>query len=996
MKNLLRLLLLPLVALAAGSSASAQFGEQHAHGKLHVHADGDLVLAAIPIEIDFGWHLYHDDLGPDDAVGMPTTVAMEGDGIEWSAPVFPAPHRYEQPDIGRGGRDTWIQGHEDALTIWVAGRMSSGADPSSIAANVDGLTCEDGGQCVPYGERLTPSDAPSTDFFAAAPAALTAAPAADVGPRPTGEIDGWGGPTGGRARAVLFAHEADGVVDAVIEVKIDRGWHLYHDDLGPEDAVAMPTEVTLGGEGISWSDVVFPTPDRIEQPGIGAGGNDTWVHGHHGTIRLFARGRLWPGAEVASARALLSGLTCEEQGTCIPYSDSIAWAGVGRPEAYEGFPTELSAPAVGGSATPVAPAASEAGPVGERPSGVIEGWGESTGGFGSENHANAKLYVRHEGSDVRAAIEVDIDFGWHLYHEDLGFDDAIGIPTSVQLGGAGLSWSDVRFPEPHTYPQTVGRTGQPTSILGHEGTIVLYARGYLWEGATIEDAIAKIDGLTCEEQCIPYSDSIAYAGEGEDALFAEFPEDLEVAMGSGGSRSAAAGGTDAGATTPVTESAGAASYDYASVTFDEFGARETGEERSILVWLLLAFVAGVILNVMPCVLPVISIKILSFVQQAGEDRKRIFLLGLSFSAGIIVVFLALAGVAISLGIGWGEQFQSETFKVVMIGVVFAFALSLFGVYELGVPKAVGSMAGAPQREGLGDAFFKGMLATVLATPCSGPFLGSTLTWTLSQSETTIFLVFLTLGVGMAFPYVLLTANPKFLKFMPKPGAWMETFKQAMGFVLLVTAVYLMRSVESNSYFYLATFLTFVALGCWWWGRFATFDQTTLKRLGTLAAALVIAVGGYWFAFVQMRGWLEAEDHDWIPFEPDAFYAHIEAGNNVFVDFTADWCPNCKTNEALVYHSEEIEERFGELDVVPMIADITHASEYTTMVRRLMGQLGAKTIPFAAMFPGDDPYQPYTLFDIVTTGELNGVLDELTPSRTPQLAMGRSEASGHAE
>ena len=153
-----------------------------------------------------------------------------------------------------------------------------------------------------------------------------------------------------------------------------------------------------------------------------------------------------------------------------------------------------------------------------------------------------------------------------------------------------------------------------------------------------------------------------------------------------------------------------------SVGLPEYKPRTDRPERGLLGWMLLAFVAGMILNVMPCVLPVVSIKILSFVQQAGQSRRRVLALGLAFAAGMIIVFLALAVGAILLGLGWGQQFQSRTFLVVMIAVVFAFALSLFGVYELGVPSTINGLATSASKEGLGGSFLEGVLATVLATP----------------------------------------------------------------------------------------------------------------------------------------------------------------------------------------------------------------------------------------------------------------------------------------
>ena len=293
------------------------------------------------------------------------------------------------------------------------------------------------------------------------------------------------------------------------------------------------------------------------------------------------------------------------------------------------------------------------------------------------------------------------------------------------------------------------------------------------------------------------------------------------------------------------------------------------------------------------------------------------------------------------------------------------------------------------REGLPDAFFKGMLATLLATPCSGPFLGSTLTWTLSQPPSVIFLVFAFMGLGMAMPYVVLTANPGLLKFLPRPGAWMETFKQAMGFVLLATVIYLMMILNQKYLLYTAAFLVFVALGCWWWGRFATFDQTRLKRYAHLATAFAIAALGARLAFVDFKGLHDPPaggDHiAWVDFDHRLLERSLAEGTSVFVDFTADWCPNCKWNENVVFESDEIRGLIREKGVLAMKADITYDTPYTEMIVRLRDQLGARSIPFLAVFPGDDPLRPHTRLDVVTVSQMKEIFESLPDPGAGQTA-----------
>jgi thiol:disulfide interchange protein DsbD len=584
----------------------------------------------------------------------------------------------------------------------------------------------------------------------------------------------------------------------------------------------------------------------------------------------------------------------------------------------------------------------------------------------------------------------------------MGPDDAVGMPTEVAMSGTGVKWGDVRYPKPKRLEQEVGLEDKPTWIFGHEGKMVLYVRGELDAGAKGDDIQAAIKGLTCEDKgsCVPFADTLSSSGKGSDALFAKFPADLtsnKTASSTGETLSSGNGAADAGSaaktgssstsgTSPLSKStspsdtAAAAKIDYDAVTFPDYKPQAEPQAHNLLVWLLLAFVAGVILNFMPCVLPVVSIKVLSFVQQAGESRSRILSLGLAFSAGILVVFLGLAALAAFAGKGWGEQFQDPRFIVVMIAIVFAFSLSMFDVFEIGVPSQVGELAGRVQKEGLGDAFFKGIMATVLATPCSGPFLGSTLAWAVTQQTLTIFAVFMMIGVGMATPYVILTANPKALKIVPKPGAWMQTFKQAMGFLLLATVVYLMTSLRSDLLIYTVAFLLFVALGCWWWGRFATFDQKIGARLSTAGVVLAFILIGARVSFVDMKhlfAGAAGESGDrlaWVEFDPSVLAKYQKEGRNVFVDFTANWCPNCKFNEIHVYESEEVRALIKKKDVVPMKADITNDSPRTDMINRLKTKLGARSIPFCAVFPGDRPLQPFTRFDIVTVSTMREILE----------------------
>lgn len=599
---------------------------------------------------------------------------------------------------------------------------------------------------------------------------------------------------------------------------------------------------------------------------------------------------------------------------------------------------------------------------------------------GSE--VTSTLFSRVEDRTVKVAIEVRVEPGWYVYHIDLGESGGIGLPTLVELSGEGVSFSEVRYPEPIPYDLPEGGF-----VNIHKSRFRLYALGSLAEGASGEGIEADIEGLVCltDGSCVRFGEHLVSRGEGRDKVFEDFPDDLSAPE-----TSAAAGeGPELGPPVEAAPPGGASggTYDWAAYEpIDRgIGAASSGEDEEdgsgtgLLTLILLAFVAGMILNIMPCVLPVVSIKVLSFVNQAGESKGRVFALGLAFSAGILSVFLVLAGFAAFASYSWGDQFQQPWFLVVMIGVVFAFALSLFGVFELGVPSKVGQVAGARKREGLVGAFSLGILSTLLATPCSGPFLGSTLAWAVSQERHVIIAVFGVAGLGMAAPYAVLTSNPALLKYVPRPGPWMDTFKQAMAFVLLFTVIFLMVSVSSDLLLYTVTFLVFVGLGCWIWGRYASLEQSAARRWGTLAWAGGTTAVGALLCFSWLPAFFE-EAEIWEPFDREHFAQYQEEGRPVFIDFTADWCLTCQTNELVVYESEEALELFRRKNVAVMKADETEKGKYTSMLKSLQNALGSYSIPFCAVFPGNDPLRPLTFKDLVRKKDFLEVLEALPDAR----------------
>ncbi|HVX10563.1 MAG TPA: thioredoxin family protein [Pirellulales bacterium] len=408
-----------------------------------------------------------------------------------------------------------------------------------------------------------------------------------------------------------------------------------------------------------------------------------------------------------------------------------------------------------------------------------------------------------------------------------------------------------------------------------------------------------------------------------------------------------------------------------------------GQTNSLAKMVAFGFLGGFILNLMPCVLPVIGLKILSFLEQSGHSRRQAFLLNLWYSLGMLAVFMALATLPVvsrlwfNQDFGWGQQFSYVGFNITLAALVFAMALSFLGVWEIPIPGFVGGSAASQlaSKEGFSGAFAKGAITTVLATPCSGPFLGTALGFALAQPPLVIYLMFFSIGLGMASPYLLIGAYPQLLRFLPKPGAWMDTVKQVMGFVLLGTVVYLMTLVSTRYFIPTLTLLFGLWAGCWWIGRTPLYAELSAKlRAWGIGSTIAAAVG--LFAFM----WLGAPTSHklpWQPFSVEELTRLTSEGKTVMLDFTADWCPTCKILERTVLNTEETKAFVERNGIVPMVADITSNPEEETA---LLAKLKAKFIPVLAIFPAGRPNEPIVLRDAYTQGTLFEKLTEAGPSQ----------------
>lgn len=385
----------------------------------------------------------------------------------------------------------------------------------------------------------------------------------------------------------------------------------------------------------------------------------------------------------------------------------------------------------------------------------------------------------------------------------------------------------------------------------------------------------------------------------------------------------------------------------------------------------LAFIGGVLLNLMPCVFPVLFLKALSLLQTSSEERSRLRTHGLAYTAGIVASFWLVVAVLLVLRaggkqFGWGFQLQSPGFVAVLALFLFFFALSLAGVFDFGLTftSAGGSLA---QKGGYSGSFFTGVLATVVATPCVGPFMGAAIGFALAQPAWVTFLVFTSLAFGLAAPYLLLSLQPAWVKLLPRPGAWMELLKQITALPLFATVIWLLyvygRLFGGGSdaaegitrMAWLLAGLMLIAVAAWALGRWPA-------RRGSTITALVLSA-----CAVGLPAWAthsNASEAAWQTFSADAVKQARSQGKAVFVDFTAAWCLSCQVNERVVLKSADVQRELKSGNVIPMRADWT---QYDDKITAALQSLGRNGVPTYVIYPANATAAPDVLPEVLSKG-----------------------------
>ena len=389
---------------------------------------------------------------------------------------------------------------------------------------------------------------------------------------------------------------------------------------------------------------------------------------------------------------------------------------------------------------------------------------------------------------------------------------------------------------------------------------------------------------------------------------------------------------------------------------------------------LIAFLGGLILNVMPCVLPVLSIKLASVLKTSSQSQ-RVIRNGFLFSAlGVLTFVWLLAAFVLGLkwvgvSVGWGIQFQNPVFVTVMFIVIAIFSANLFGLFEISLPSSVQDRLGSSGRQaGYAADFGTGLLAAALATPCSAPFLGTAITFALAGNTADVFVVFTALGIGLALPYILIAAWPVLVKRIPRPGRWMLLVRAALGLLLVATAAWLLFVLvgvagwRSAALVVISTAVFLVLL-------FSNLRNSTLRR-SLVASILIFPLIVVGQIASQSKSVVSTEGTYWQTFEPQEIARHVSEGRTVFVDVTADWCLTCKANKTLVLNRKSISDRLKDDEIIAMQADWTRPHDE---IARFLERYGRFGIPFNIVFGPGAP-SGIALPELLTIRAISDALD----------------------
>lgn len=760
-----------------------------------------------------------------------------------------------------------------------------------------------------------------------------------------------------------------GTLELAVRLTLDKDWYVYWQN--PGGFAGLPTIVEWSTpSGLDFGRVRYPTPEEKYDKELG---ESTIVLKHDPILLTTVR---VPEALMADKGVTLiakvSWLACEK--SCIPGNAEVRFT--------------LPVAAMGDTPKPankdVFDAARAAMP---EPIAKAEHV-KLSGSVSKDNIA--------PGDTFTAKLVAEIAAGHHMQSSKPLQDGLIPARVFVERVD-GFTIDAVKYPEAHTREdRTLGKLSE------YEGKIEFEIPITFDEDAkpaprtlrgVVQYQICSEKGVCFRPQMIEFEIPVSIAGA---AASGEQP--VSKTAGEAGTAAAQSSAAASDAATPPEGTL--ARIEKWFLGFGYFGA------------LALALVGGIILNLMPCVLPVISLKILSFVRQAKEDRARILFLGLMYCLGLMV-FFTLIGVLFALtGAGWGQHFQNPNVILILAAVITAFAMSLFGVFAVFTPKVFNELGQkAEEREGPLSAFFTGVLATILGTACTAPGLSAAVGVATKFTSTQGAFIFVTVGIGMALPFLILSAKPGWLKFVPKPGPWMGNFEKLMGFLLLGTVIWLMFPLGGQlgviGMLAALIFMLCVAIAVWIKGMVQFGDPMKRKAIfNGVALGIVVVSWVFLFEIWKPIDKLQAAEEErkilvakgmkadqpetglreikwrdneipWEHYVRDEMLKDVARGHTVFVDYTADWCVNCKTNLSTSIDVDAVKKLMRDNKVVPYEADYTSPN---AQIKEDLKHFGKAGVPLYLVYSPGDPDNPQILPEVLTPQIVLDALNKAGPSR----------------
>lgn len=786
--------------------------------------------------------------------------------------------------------------------------------------------------------------------------------------------------------AAEYSRTGDSAGKISVKATLAPGWHIYSITQAPGGPT--PTTITLGEKAEAKLTGEFK-PDSEPLSSV----SDAWpgltIEEHDDEVEWSAEMSLPPGFS-GPIEVKVKGLVCQTGGACVPVNQTLVAKLASSSPSADASPSSKEP-----KAAPVASVAYR------EPSYVVE-W------TGRIEPANVE-----PGQRAMLILTATPDADYHVYAAAV--DDKESSTVFVLTDKAGLK---VGTPIPSSEPIS-------ESILPGIPAVDYHKAAVTWSlpivvGEDTPPGEKQLAGLIAYQACTDRSclppkalkfTANLHVGKADDAneaagtltfAKASFPATLDAAKetkwvdkAADEPADAAIVPTDATATRgPDSPSKSDVGDDKPAVAVAPTESKPTVAPESaqasglpLPLIILMALAGGLILNLMPCVLPVVGLKIMSFAEQAGESRTRVLALNIWYTLGILVVFWSLAATAVLLKFSWGEQFTYFNFRFAVTLLVFAMALSFLGVWEIPIPGFVGgqSTQKLQRKEGAVGAFFKGIFTTMLATPCSGPLLGSVFAFTLGKPPMVTTIVFTAVGLGMAMPYLLIAVFPSLLAYFPKPGAWMDTFKQLLAFLLLGTVVYLFGGFADDDRMPVFASLIGVWFGCWIIGQvpgWANLNRRLAAWTGGIASAALI--GFLAFRYLAPGPPVLA----WEPYDETRLKQLQSEGRTVLIDFTAKWCVNCIVNYNVAINTPKTSKLVDELNAVPMLADWTDNNEE---IKNKLLELNSNSIPVLAIYPGRDPDSPIVLRDLVSQGDVLEALRQAGSSTNTKSSVAGSGA-----